>query len=337
MNVVKSLIDRLGLPEDKPVIPAAIAAVIYVLVALFYIIVSGRIAANYAVSVDQLQTIETIKGKVFIVVTGMLFFAVSYGWWKTTHDQRRLLVDSERREVACMYSATLAHDLNNMLMALYGLLEGLKKHEQGNKSLIALRKTTESSINNLASLSKRIASSARQLETQGTSTVCLSEILPVAVDLARKHPDVHHCKIKTGDFLPCALRLDKALFELAILNLIINAAHAAGPDGSIEVLTEWINGKLSLQVHDDGPGIPLDQREAVLRAGFSTKSNGSGLGMLSVQAFAATANAKICIGDSHLGGCRIEFVFRNGKNDAHQTLGADSGTVAAGEFSTPSC
>ena len=303
------LVKRLGLPEDKPVFPAAVAALVYVVLALLYIFFSSRMAAEYAQSVEQLQAIEAFKGKAFVVVTGLLFFAVSLGWWRTMRDQRRLLVESERRAVASMYSATLAHDLGNVLMGLYGLLDELQKHEDGDGPLSVLRRSAEGNIRNLAQLSKRLASTARQLDDGQSTVVQLSDVLPAAVDLARKHPDVRHCTVVLGAVVPGELMLDTDLFELALMNLIINAAQAVGKDGRIEVVTQQVEDRLSLQVHDNGPGIPPDQREAVFRPGFTTKEKGSGLGMLSVQAFAALCHAKIVIGESPLGGCLVEVVL----------------------------
>jgi signal transduction histidine kinase len=60
-------------------------------------------------------------------------------------------------------------------------------------------------------------------------------------------------------------------------------------------------------VEDDGPGIPEDAREDVVEAGFTTKSDGIGLGLTFVAQLAEMYDWDYSIADSDLGGARFEF------------------------------
>jgi signal transduction histidine kinase len=126
------------------------------------------------------------------------------------------------------------------------------------------------------------------------------------VELARRHPDVRFCALRMGDTAPGVLPLHKELFEQAVLNLIVNAAQAAGSRGQIELAVVRTAQALVLEVHDNGPGISDEKADAIFEAGFTTKSAGSGLGLLSVQAFAASCRGRISVARSPLGGA----VFR---------------------------
>ena len=86
------------LPEERLIRSAAVSALVYVVLATVYILVSGRIATRLAGSVEQLQAIEAAKGLVFVGVTGVLFFLLSLGWWRNARRQRNLLIQGDNLE-----------------------------------------------------------------------------------------------------------------------------------------------------------------------------------------------------------------------------------------------
>lgn len=297
------------LPEERLIRSAAVSALVYVVLATAYILVSGRIATRLAGSVEQLQAIEAAKGLVFVGVTGALFFFLSLGWWRIARRQRNLLIQGERRAVASMYAATLAHDLNNLLMGLTGLVEELKEHQGDHAYLARMRDAVEQALHRLAPLAKRIASSARQFQPGDRTEVDLAATLGQIAELARRHPDVRFCDLRVGEVAPVVLPLHKELLEQAVLNLIVNAAQAAGSHGRIELAVRRTAHALLLEVHDDGPGIPPEKAEAIFDAGYTTKGNGSGLGLLSVQVFAAACRGRISVARSPLGGAVFQLAI----------------------------
>ena len=309
MQPVWNFIARSRLPEDRLIRSAAISALAYVVLATVYILVSGRIATRMASSVEQLQTIEAVKGLVFVGVTGALFFLLSLGWWRNARRQRNLLIEGERRAVASMYAATLAHDLNNMLMGLAGLIEELKEHQQDLAYLARMRGAVEQALHSLTPLAKRIASSARQFQPGDRTDVDLAATLGQIAELARRHPDVRFCTLRLGEVAPAVLLLQRDLFEQAVLNLIVNAAQATGPRGQIELGAKRYDRAIAVEVHDNGPGVPADKMESIFTAGYTTKPAGSGLGLLSVQAFAASCHARISVARSPLGGAVFQVVI----------------------------
>jgi signal transduction histidine kinase len=309
MPPIRNLIATSRLPEDRLIRSAAISALVYVVLATVYILVSGRIATMFAASVEQLQTIEAAKGLVFVGVTGALFFLLSLGWWRNARQQRNLLIQGERRAVASMYSATLAHDLNNMLVSLAGLVEELKEHEKDDAYLARMRGSMEQALLSLAPMSKRMASTARQFQSGETTEVDLSATLAQVAELARRHPDVRFCTLRTGEIPPVVLALHKDLLEQAVLNLIVNAAQATGPHGQIELLAKPTDHSIAVEVHDNGPGIPSEKSDVIFEAGYTTKPAGSGLGLLSVQAFAASCRASVSVARSPLGGAVFQLAI----------------------------
>mgnify|MGYP001319154921 CR=1 FL=1 len=309
MQEIGRLRKKSHLPEDQPTYCAAVGALLYMATAIFYILVSGQIAAMFARSLEQLRIIETFKGVAFVLVTGIVFFLVSLGLWRRTRQQRDLLMQSERRAVAAMYSATLAHDLNNLLMGLSGLVEAIKQHEKDDAFLSGMREAVENSMRGLVPFSKRIAATARDLPQGASVKVDLAAALTQITELVKKHPDVRFCTLNIDPLPSATLTLNQDLLEQALLNLLINAAQAAGQRGTIRIAARLTEHGIAIEVHDSGPGIPPDKVESIFRLGYTTKSTGSGLGLLSVQAFAASCRGRIEVERSPLGGALFRIVI----------------------------
>jgi signal transduction histidine kinase len=93
---------------------------------------------------------------------------------------------------------------------------------------------------------------------------------------------------------------------LAILNLVINAAHAihdnrtaGGPRGVLTVTTRNTNGLVEIAIRDTGGGIPREVRDRVFEPFFTTKPIGRGTGQgLSI--------ARATIVERHRGTLRFE-------------------------------
>ena len=305
----RRLLARLRLPEDRPALAAAVCALLYTLLALVYIPLSGRIAARYAGSVEQLESIEAVKGRLFVLVTGFLFFVVSLGWWRTMRRQRHLLVQNERRLLASTYHAALAHDLNNMLMALSGLVEELRQRGPVDEELDFMREAVENALDGLAPLARRIAGISRRESPAEWVAVDLADCLTTTLELARKHPDVRTCSVRLDAAPGLVAVLDRGLLEQAVLNLVVNAAQATGEGGDIEVAARRTKEGISLQVHDNGPGIPPERAETIFAVGYTSKPEGSGLGLLSVRALAAACRGEVSVSRSPLGGALFGLVL----------------------------
>ncbi len=78
-----------------------------------------------------------------------------------------------------------------------------------------------------------------------------------------------------------ALNADPDQLTLALTNLIKNAREATAgmPDAHIEVKASESNGKPYISITDNGPGIPEELAEKIFFPFFSTKADGSGVGL----------------------------------------------------------
>jgi two-component system NtrC family sensor kinase len=87
-----------------------------------------------------------------------------------------------------------------------------------------------------------------------------------------------------------------------LINLVLNAAEATGPGGRIDVRLTGDGAEARLEVHDDGPGIPEERRPGIFEAFETTKPDGTGLGLFSVQHIAEVHGGRAEALASELGG-----------------------------------
>jgi len=106
---------------------------------------------------------------------------------------------------------------------------------------------------------------------------------------------------------------DAAALRRAVDHLIANAARAA--TARVVVTVDTNDGAVAVRVDDDGPGIPVTQRGAVVRRfvrldeGRSRDGGGAGLGLAVAHDVAAGHGGRLEITDSPLGGARVSIVI----------------------------
>ena len=80
-----------------------------------------------------------------------------------------------------------------------------------------------------------------------------------------------------------AVFIDRALFRQVLMNLALNAQQAMPGGGLLELQTYAKDGRVSIDLIDNGCGMTEATRGKMFQAFYSTKSGGSGLGLPTVR------------------------------------------------------
>lgn len=90
-----------------------------------------------------------------------------------------------------------------------------------------------------------------------------------------------HCLLELNAPTEMRLYADPNLLTLTLINLVRNAAQSLeGFDNAhIEIRASWADGVPYITVTDNGPGIPQHRIEHIFTPFYSTKKNGSGIGL----------------------------------------------------------
>jgi signal transduction histidine kinase len=82
------------------------------------------------------------------------------------------------------------------------------------------------------------------------------------------------------------------------------------PSGEIGLLAyRESDGRIAISVSDNGPGIPPEQREKVFVPFFTTKRQGSGIGLTLVRQIAAAHSASVNVTETARGGATVSLRF----------------------------
>jgi C4-dicarboxylate-specific signal transduction histidine kinase len=91
---------------------------------------------------------------------------------------------------------------------------------------------------------------------------------------------VEHFELHLDEALP-RVRMSPGRIEQVVMNLLLNAGHAAGtsPGGRVDVSTRRDGDQVLIVVEDSGPGVPEALRERIFEPFFTTKAGEQGTGM----------------------------------------------------------
>lgn len=303
-------------PDRKPVSSAFRLALVYIVFCLTYIWLSGLVANWLATDKETLARIEQIKGFAFILVTGGLLFVYVWNYLHHLHKQqmellrhRDLLAVAEQHALAGTLAAGVAHDMNNLLTGIFATLDLLQMDCPEKADLIDdLVEGTEA----MAQLASRLQRAGQSV--QGEDYCRFSPLVEVeqALRLVRLHSLVRKARLTVvDDGADAQLTGMPVMLQQAVFNLVLNAAEATGEQAEIQVAIQTGENNLVITVDDNGPGVPLDQREIIMDAFQSSRGKGRGLGLLMVRACADAHDGRLTIEDSELGGARFRLELKS--------------------------
>jgi len=110
------------------------------------------------------------------------------------------------------------------------------------------------------------------------------------------------------------ISVDRRRFERVITNLIDNAHHYAGDATAVRL--DYEAGQLAINVDDAGPGVPIDEREAIFERFFRGRAahdrgmaRGTGLGLALVRDHVRAFGGSIHVLESPDGGARFQILL----------------------------
>ncbi|TMI85053.1 MAG: response regulator [Bacteroidetes bacterium] len=134
----------------------------------------------------------------------------------------------------------------------------------------------------------------------------LQEILDESLTLATDRINLQKIKVhKNYPASPLEIEADKSKLIIAFTNLVINAIEAMEVDkGELAVSISALPNEYSVSIRDNGKGIPEEYLPKVFEPFFTSKKNGTGLGLA----------ACYSIIESHKGNIQVESKVNTGTN-----------------------
>lgn len=187
---------------------------------------------------------------------------------------------TERLAALGQLSAGLAHEIRNPLSTIKTSAEMLAKSvDQSSAVAREMAGFISTEVDRTNGLVTRFLDFARPLALRLEKTD-LAQLIDRAVADVEKHVppiDVTIYKNYAPDIAP--FLLDGQLIERVVYNLVLNAAQASPPQGSVTVKTRQAGDTVEIAVIDRGSGIDPKQLDNIFNPFFTTKATGVGLGL----------------------------------------------------------
>ena len=192
----------------------------------------------------------------------------------------RELQMADRLAALSRISGGVAHEVKNPLNAILLHVEVARaKLAQGDTEVAQQMEIVSREILRLDRVVKTFLDFTRPVELN-VSNVPLQELVAEIVELARPQAESSNIRVSVhqnedhGD-----LRVDRDLLKQAFLNIVVNAIEAMPEGGELNFESSANSEMAEIRISDTGPGIDPSLREKIFRLYFTTKKEGSGIGL----------------------------------------------------------
>jgi len=201
------------------------------------------------------------------------------------------LLHSQKMEAVGQLAGGVAHDFNNLLTIIGGHADFLREELEDREALRADAEEIQRAVHHAATLTRRLLAFSKrqilQLQVLSLDQV-VREMEQMLQRLLREDVELD-VQVEPGGG---GVRTDPGQLEQVILNLVVNAQEAMPDGGRITIRTgrheetDPATGAptpfRTLSVSDTGVGIRRETRERIFEPFYTTKPEGTGLGLSTV-------------------------------------------------------
>jgi signal transduction histidine kinase len=192
----------------------------------------------------------------------------------------RELQTADRLAAISRISGSVAHEVKNPLNAILLHVEVARAKLSRNDTDVAPQMEIISrEILRLDRVVSTFLDFTRPVELK-LVTVPMQDLVDEIVDLARPQAAAANIRVAVAqDAEGVEVRVDRDLLKQAVLNVVVNAMQAMPEGGELRFEAGATEDTAEIRVSDTGAGIPSELAEKIFTLYFSTKKEGSGIGL----------------------------------------------------------
>ena len=220
---------------------------------------------------------------------------------------RSQLIHSERLSAVGQLVSGVAHELNNPLQSILGFTELLIDAEDRAEPRRDLEQVRSEAIR-AGKIVRNLLAFVRRSSSERT-IVHVNDIVKSTLSLRSYEFGSANIRLfeSYGEGLPYVVVNPEEVQQI-ILNLILNAEQAmrsAHRGGTLTVTTKCVDARVTIEIQDDGPGVPAALAGRVFEPFFSTKEvgEGTGLGLSIAMGIAEAHGGTLSLVPSQKGAC----------------------------------
>ena len=132
---------------------------------------------------------------------------------------------------------------------------------------------------NASNIVRELSAYSRSARSEARSTVSMADVIEDSLKMARHAASFRSIELKTNLDPGCFVVVNSGEMQQVFVNLIINAIHAMGEEGTLTVSCAREGGFVVATVADTGAGIPEEHMSQIYDPFFTTKPVGKGTGL----------------------------------------------------------
>ena len=178
-------------------------------------------------------------------------------------------------------SAQLSHELKNPLGAIKALVQ-LSRRDACDEASRERLEVAENEVERMNGILQEYLSFSRPLDRLRRERVLLGTLADEVLELLEARAS--GAGVALGRSGEAEVEADPRKLREALFNLVANAIDATPSGGSVEVRVERRNGAVEVLVRDSGRGMPREVLDRVGTPFFTTREQGTGLGVAMARA-----------------------------------------------------
>ncbi len=208
----------------------------------------------------------------------------------------------------------MAHEVKNSLTPIRLTVEEMLARDGGNDRKF-LEQAAQIVVDEIETLERRIRAFS-EFAAEPPLDPHVLDVNALVEDriafLKAGHPEVSYQSRLAAD-APSVVA-DEDLVKGILVNLVENAAEAAGSGGRILAVTHAVNGHVEIEIHDSGPGLSEQARRTLFQPTISFKKGGTGLGLSIARKSALVSGGDLLPVPGELGGAGFRLILPAGTN-----------------------
>jgi signal transduction histidine kinase len=179
----------------------------------------------------------------------------------------------------------MSHEIINTITPISSLasnLDSLLKDEDPDEETLSelsqglqIIKKRSSHLTDFVSTYRKLA----ELPLPDKKETNLIQLIQNTLSLFKQEFEEKKINIVFDPTIESILFIDKKQIEQVFINLISNSLHAVKENPKITILLEELNNRINITFSDNGVGIPNSIKDSVFVPYFTTRKNGSGIGL----------------------------------------------------------